>query len=376
MPIGLLKNEIYGCALPLLGKRCEWKGRSETERLLHRHHAVGACIQRFENGRLTECHAMGYARLKDERIPVTPQTVFRTASIAKMVTALLVFRLQTEGRLNVQQDIQELLGYEARSPYHPKAPITLAMLLSHTSGLRDCAAYYASFQHRTPLRRLLQDSDSFTGAPPGLSFQYSNFAAGMVGCLLEKKFGQSLEALAQETLFAPLGVKATFDLTKTEEKTAADSYRVLPAALAFDARSRMRTAQPLTEPDDEFHYLLASGSLYLTAPDLARLTLAAWNGAEGFLDEEALHQLHTPLTEWPQPEVRMRHAMGLFRLEDERVCPRPLWGHQGFAYGAVNGAFFDGDGNGFVSLNSGASERRQGHLALLNRDLIRLWLGE
>ena len=40
------------------------------------------------------------------------------------------------------------------------------------------------------------------------------------------------------------------------------------------------------------------------------------------------------------------------------------------SYGAVNGVFFDEDGNGFAALNSGASERRTGHLALINRDLI------
>ena len=52
------------------------------------------------------------------------------------------------------------------------------------------------------------------------------------------------------------------------------------------------------------------------------------------------------------------------------VYPDALWGHQGFAYGAVNGVFFDKQGNGFASLNSGASEQRCGHLALVNRDLI------
>ena len=77
---------------------------------------------------------------------------------------------------------------------------------------------------------------------------------------------------------------------------------------------------------------------------------------------------------WPDRTVPMRHGMGLLKLEDSSVSPRPLWGHQGFAYGAVNGVFFDETGTGFVSLNSGASEQRTGHLACLNRDLIALWI--
>ena len=66
----------------------------------------------------------------------------------------------------------------------------------------------------------------------------------------------------------------------------------------------------------------------------------------------------------------MKHGMGLFQINDPVIYPKPLWGHQGFAYGAVNGVFFDQDGNGFAALNSGASEQRIGHLALINRDLI------
>jgi len=58
------------------------------------------------------------------------------------------------------------------------------------------------------------------------------------------------------------------------------------------------------------------------------------------------------------------------QLDDPQVHPAPLWGHQGFAYGAVNGVFFDAQGNGFAALNSGSGERRYGHLAAVNRGLI------
>ena len=372
MPIGPLKNTLYGMALPLIGKRCEWKsaGDPRLTRVLKRHHVVGTCIQRFEKGVLTDCFAAGYAQLGEKKAPVAADTVFRTASIAKMVSALLVFRLQTLGELSVQQELSELIGYPVRNPFYAKAPITLAMLLSHTSSIRDSAAYFAAFENRTPLKEMLKDSDAFIPAVPGTAFRYSNFAAGIVGCILEKQTGMSFEKLAQQELFEPLGVKATFDASTLDAAKTADSYRVLPAGHAFDAAARIAKAIPLDEADPEQHYLLASGNLYLTAADLAKLTLAAYSGANGFLDETSLHQLQTPLMGWPEKEVPMRHGMGLLQIDDPKVYPAPLWGHQGFAYGAVNGVFFDGEGNGFVSLNSGASERRHGHLALVNRDLI------
>lgn len=372
MPVGPLKNFLYGMALPVLGKRCEWREAEDRQlaRVLKKHHVVGACIQRFEKGKLTDCHAVGYANLEGEKKPVTEETVFRTASIAKMVTALLVFRLQTLGRLCIQQDVSELLGYPVRNPHFPDAPVTLAMLLSHTSSIVDSPAYFAAFQKHTPLKELLNDPAAYAETLPGMAFRYSNFAAGVIGCILEKVTGKSLPELAKEELFEPLGVKATFDTAELDPSQTADSYRVLPKRLAFQAQNRIAESKPIASPDPEQHYLLASGNLYITARGLAQLTLAAWNGAEGFLNDVSLQQMQKPLLGWPEKEVPMRHGMGLLKLEDSRVYPEPLWGHQGFAYGAVNGVFFDAQGNGFAALNSGASERRLGHLALLNRDLI------
>ena len=384
MPAGNLKNTLYHLALPVLGLRspiASVQGGSDDEnarlcRLLRSQHAVGACIQRFEKGRLTECFTAGNARMEPNTQPVTAETVFRTASIAKTVTALLVFRLQTLDKLNVCEELSDFLGVPVQNPHYPQAPITLGMLLNHTSSIVDSPAYFASFQQPVPLMNLLRNPASYSASLPGLQFRYSNFAAGLIGCLLEKRFHQSFEQLAQENLFQPLGVQATFDLSTLKGKPVADSWRVLPRERYFDAEKRISAAAPLTEADPERHYLLASGSLFLTAEALAKLALVAWNGHDGFLSPECLSLMQHPTVPWPRQEVCLRHGMGLLKLDDPTIVKRPLWGHQGFAYGAVNGVFFDEEGSGFVCLNSGVSEQRQGHLAVVNRDLICFFFGE
>lgn len=387
MPIGALKNKAYGLALPVLGKRCEWSAsavrsesagneqtRSALACALRKRRAVGACVQRFQNGALTDCYAFGNASLMPERRPVQNDTIFRTASVAKLVNALLVFRLQTLGKLDVCEQASDFLGYSVRNPHFPAAPLTLGMLLSHTSSLIDSPAYFASFSQPVGLKALLADSAAFSGSLPGLQFRYSNLGAGMIGCMLEKRFGESYEALMQRELFKPLGVSASFDQSTLGNQPVADSYGVLPFQRRFDAQARIRSAAPLDAPDPEAHYLLASGNLYLTAANLARLTLLAWNGGDGFINPQCLALMRTPTADWPQKEVRLRHGMGLLTLDDKAVCQKQLWGHQGFAYGAVNGVFFDAEGNGFCLLNSGVSEQRVGHLALVNRDLIKALL--
>ena len=378
MPVGTVKNLVYGLALPVLGQRPAWRARRDGEealaRALWRKRCVGACVQRFEKGSLSECVCVGYAALEPQKRPVAPDTVFRTASVAKMVTALLVFRLQTLGRLSVTEDISDLLGRRVCNPHCPEAPITLGMLLSHTSGIVDSPAYFDAFGRGTPLSELLADPRSYLPAVPGTTFRYSNLAAGMVASLLEKRFDLSFEQLMQRELLEPLGVSGTFDPSGLDAADVADSYRVLPPARAFSAAQRIASAEPMKEPDPERRYLPAAGNLFITAPELARLVLVAWGGGNGFLDARSLEEMRRPVAGWPEKAVNMRHGMGLLTLDDPAVCSRRLWGHQGFAYGAVNGVFFDEEGSGFVLLDSGCSEQRVGHLAQVNRELIRLCL--
>ena len=386
MPVGYQKNLLYGLALPILGLRPNWRKvltpeddidhlAPRIEQTFKRNHVVGGSVQRIRNGKLAERYLAGYASLHPSA-PVTDDTLFRTASIAKMACALLVMRLQTQGKLDVYEDISAFWGKPIRNPNHPDTPIPLAALLSHTSGMMDSPLYYRSFSSVIPVEEILADGGCFTCRKPFEKFQYSNFAAGLIGCLLEKRFGESLETLAQRELFTPLGAQATFDLSALTIAPLANSYRVLPPSRtpAFDARKRAAGAAPLDAPDPQTHYLLGSGGLLVTAEGLARLALPLMDGGKAgekaFLTPESVHQMKTPLSSWPQQEVDMRHGMGLFTLDDRAVCARRLYGHQGFAYGAVNGVFFDDEGNGFVSLNSGASERRFGHLSCLNRDLI------
>jgi CubicO group peptidase (beta-lactamase class C family) len=157
MPVGKRKNLLYGLALPVLGTKCRWQTVSRAgetprdlsaplARVFRRHHAVGGCVQIIRDGRPAEAYFFGNAS-QNPPILVSPDTIFRTASIAKMACALLVMRLQTQGKLDVKEDISAFWGAPVRNPAHPDTPIPLASLLSHTSGIVDSPQYFRSFQN-------------------------------------------------------------------------------------------------------------------------------------------------------------------------------------------------------------------------------------
>ena len=88
---------------------------------------------------------------------------------------------------------------------------------------------------------------------------------------------------------------------------------------------------------------------------------------------EALREEHIP---FGKRDPRITEGLGMFIIRDETISQHIVYGHQGLAYGAVNGVFFDPiKQKGFALLTGGASVARKYVLADLNRDLIRLLIG-
>lgn len=85
---------------------------------------------------------------KASRRGVTADDPVRIASISKLVTALGVMRLVDEGKLDLDRDVSDYLGWDLRNPAWPDKPITLRHLLSHQSSLVDGESFI-SFRWRT-----------------------------------------------------------------------------------------------------------------------------------------------------------------------------------------------------------------------------------
>ena len=80
--------------------------------------------------------AYGWAN-REQKIPVTNDTLFQVASVSKPVLACAVMQLVEQGKLSLEADVNEILPFYVRNPKHPKIPITLKHLLTHTYSIRD-----------------------------------------------------------------------------------------------------------------------------------------------------------------------------------------------------------------------------------------------
>ena len=330
---------------------------------LKAHRTVGAAIALFDRSGVTGSLACGAARFeKGQPVPVTQDTVFRAASVSKHATALAAMRLAQAGQIDLDADVDACLPCSLRHPAAPDQPVTLRRLLSHTAGICDGPAYAAACRDNPPLDTLFP-GDCLAPAPD--RFVYSNLGAGIIACVLEDMLGQDFETIMQRTLFEPLHIQATFYPQKAQGEMA-DAFRVLPAHAAPALDNALRRARPLPppQPDPARHYLLSQGNLYIAAPGLALL------GREAMQPRYA--DMRRGIAPFGARAYNLTEGLGTFIVQDASVCPQPLYGHQGLAYGAMHGLFYDPQAQrGFALLTSGASEARDGVLSDLNKSIMR-----
>ena len=144
-------------------------------------------------------------------VPATAETLYRIASVSKLVTTLGVLRLVDEGKLALDRDVGDYLGYPLRNPAWPAQPLTLRMLLTHTSSLRDAAGY--SWGAEVSLQGALAGKAAAWDARlPGAYFSYSNLNWGVIGTVMEAASGERFDLLMQRLVLDPLGLRGGFNV--------------------------------------------------------------------------------------------------------------------------------------------------------------------
>ena len=165
----------------------------------------------------------GYRRVSDgitPGLPANAQTLFRVASVSKLVTTLGLMRLLEDGKLALDADVGTYLGFALRNPYFPQQPVTLRMLLSHTSSLRDDAGY--AFPLNVALLDVIVPAMWSPRAAPGAYFTYCNLGFGIVGTIMERVTGERFDLLMQRLVLSPLGMHGGYNVAELAQQEIAN----------------------------------------------------------------------------------------------------------------------------------------------------------
>ena len=293
--------------------------------------------------------------------PLTTTTRFRAASISKMAVGLTVMRLADDGRIDLDADAGDYLGWPLRHPRATDRVITIRQLLDHTSTLRDPEAYWAVAP--APLQSLMADNpDAF--APAGEVreapyFSYANINYALLGGVIEGATGERFDHVVTATLLEPLGLGARFNwigADPAERRGGATLYRRVDGAWAAQADGPDILQSDLphfpAEADLDRRAYLADyaagenaslfspqGGLRTTLGDLADLARTAYGRVTG---AGVAFWRHDPDTDngatWDGYFKTYGGGVQVLAA-DQSPFGKPLIGHGGEAYGLLSGAW-------------------------------------
>jgi CubicO group peptidase (beta-lactamase class C family) len=177
---------------------------------LARNDVAGAVVVVVANGAPVLTKGYGYADVA-KRIPVDERTLFRQASISKLVTSLAVMQEVEQGKLDLDADVNAYLDFAL--PARDGEPVTLRQLLTHRAGfeerLRDLAQVRAP---PIPLAELVRSHLPRRARTPAGSPSYSNYGFALAGYVVERAAGVPFERYVAEHVLGPLGMeRATFE---------------------------------------------------------------------------------------------------------------------------------------------------------------------
>lgn len=212
------------------------------------------------DGELAHVKCLG-VRDRDSGDRVTPETLFRIASMTKSFTALAILKLRDEGKLSLEDPVAKWIPEFAgiRYPTRDTAPIRIRQLLTHGAG----------FPEDNPWgdRQLGIADSTLTGwlrkgipfsTPPDTSYEYSNYGFALLGRIVARASGMDYQEYLEKEILAPLGMKSsTLEPYSVPERLRAKGYRKNGEAYA-------------EEPPLRHGAFGAMGGLLTNARDLAR----------------------------------------------------------------------------------------------------------
>lgn len=375
------------CALVLLiscaAAQAAAPDEEEVRLTFKRYKTSGGMVLAAKDGEIVYRQCYGWANKKAEE-KVTPEHYFKLASVSKLVTALPLMKLAEEGRLDLDEDIGQILGdpgFKAASSKYPKVSITSRMLMTHTAAVNDSKGM---FMKGRDLTEALNPKKNRTGSgfldrQPGTYYKYSNYGAGILGCVLEAVTGERLSDAARELIFDSMGIDAAYDphVLQDPEKIVS-TYRAngnLHITRSYRLKESYREKINLDKDYKESY-----GGLWIRGEDLCRIGIMLCNYGEidgkRILKEETVQEMLSSQKGKGGITADSPYGLNVERVTN-LVSGKTVYGHQGLAEGVLCSLYFDPETNFvFALVTNGCNvNAKEDHICTLSRKLFEMMWG-
>ena len=318
---------------------------ARLKRLAQARPVVGMAVGIVENGRITFLSGYGET-LAGSGEKVTPDTVFRWASVSKGLAATMIAKLDEEGKLSFNSP---LIQYAAsmKLPGGAEAKATIGDMLSHRLGLYRNA--YDNKLEEGQDTHLLRSSLAQLSAicPPGTCWSYQNVAYDGASEIVERVTHKSYPQAVQDMLFNPIGMTG-----------ASVTRNGLESAKSW-ARPHDGGRRPL-EVEDAYYRVPAAGGVNSNIKDMALWLEAQMGEMPDVLSPRLLRTIHASLVKTPGERQRLRKFL-------ERLGEADYgYGWRSYDYAGHRIVGHRGGVSGYRSLILFDPQRKSGVVALWN----------
>ena len=253
----------------------------------------GAVLVVGHDGAVVYRKAYGSRALEPRREPMTLDTVFDLASLTKVIaTTTAVMQLVEQGKVRMNDPVAKYLPEFAQNG---KEDITVRQLMTHYSGLAPDLDLTTPWEGKNTAYQL-----AFVEPPettPGSGFVYSDINFIMLGALVERVSGETLDAYATQHIFAPL------KMTRTRFVPPA-AWRAKIAPTQYDENEHMLRGVVHDPTARRMGGVAGHAGLFSTADDLAKFAQALLNGGGGILAPAVVEKMTSPETPPSAPVLR------------------------------------------------------------------------
>lgn len=349
------------------------KAEAAINSIMQDNKVMGLSVAVVKKNKIIYAQTFGY-KDKESNTLLTKDCIFRIASISKSFSATSIMQLAEAGKLSIDADISDLLGFRVRNPKYPQTPITLRLLMSHLSSLNDSQGYF-SLDAINPDKNPNWEK-CYSDYEPGKGYRYCNLNFNLTGTIIERVSGERFDQYVKHHILDPIGLYGGYCVDSLDNSRFAtiyeynkDSAKFIASPAAYAQRSQeisnytMGYSTPVFSP---------TGGMKISAIDLAKYMIMHKNGGKykkhRIISAESSRQMQTALSD--------EEGYGFAIETTNKMIPgKILKGHTGSAYGLYSAMFFQTVENfGIVVISNGCHpDYSDGYNAVIKKTVNALY---
>ncbi len=314
------------------------KAEADLRDIMKKLDVVGLSVAVVKKGEIIYANSFGLKNI-ETKAPLSNTDIFRIASISKSFSATSIMQLIEAGKLSLDDDFSDLVGFKIRNPKFPDTIITLKMIMSHTSSINDSQGYF-TLDAINPSKNP-DWAKCYSDYAPGSGYDYCNLNYNMVGTVIEKLSGERFDNYVKNHILNPLGLYAGYNVDSLDASRFASLHEYnattktfKPSPAAYNPRREeirnytMGYTTPIFSP---------TGGMKISATDLAKymsmhMNMGKYKGKR-IISKKSAKLMQTKIAD------EEGYALALTNLDD-LIPGKKMVGHTGSAYGLYSAMFF------------------------------------